>query len=90
MEKARRRAEEQRRLEEEERLRREELQRLQEEAEQDARRREEEEARMRSEAEDAFAIIGDLDSALKAFQVGEAGHTHQYDWGGIVLRFIIA
>ncbi len=33
-----------------------------------AKQRDNEESRLKKEAEDAFAIIGDLDSALKAFQ----------------------
>ena len=49
--------------------RKEELERLQAEAELAAKNREEEESKLKREAEDAFAIIGDLDSALKAFQV---------------------
>ena len=41
------------------------MQRLQEELEKTTKAQGEEEARLRREAEDAFAIIGDLDSALK-------------------------
>ena len=41
------------------------MQKLQDELERDAKAKEEEEARLKREAEDAFAIIGDLDSALK-------------------------
>ena len=65
--------EEHRRLEEERRRREEELKRAMEE---EARRKEEErrilaareeEAKISKQAEDAFAIIGDLDNALKGF-----------------------
>lgn len=42
-----------------------EMQKVQEELEKAMRVQEEEEARLKREAEDAFAIIGDLDSALK-------------------------
>ena len=56
-------------MEEEEKKKKEELERLQAEAELAAKQREEEESKLKREAEDAFAIIGDLDSALKAFQV---------------------
>ena len=73
-----RQEEEQKRLEEEERLKKEELQRLEEEAERAIKEREREEAMLRNEAEDAFAIIGDLDSALKAFQVYYIYHVHNY------------
>lgn len=45
------------------------MERLQNEAELAAKQREEEESKLKKDAEDAFAIIGDLDSALKAFQV---------------------
>lgn len=45
------------------------MEKLQAEAERAAREIEDEEMRMRQEAEDAYAIIGDLDFALKAFQV---------------------
>ncbi len=38
------------------------------EAERVAKQKQEEEQRIHAEAEDAFAIIGDLDNALKAFQ----------------------
>lgn len=56
-------------MQEEERKKQEELAQLQLEAERAARERAEEEMRLTKEAEDAFAIIGDLDFALKAFQV---------------------
>ena len=42
-----------------------EMQKLEEELAKATRAQEEEEARLKREAEDAFAIIGDLDSALK-------------------------
>ena len=45
------------------------MERLQEELEKATRAQEEEEARLKREAEDAFAIIGDLDSALKVSMV---------------------
>ena len=54
-----------RQLEEEERRKMLEMQKVQEELEKAMRVQEEEEARLKREAEDAFAIIGDLDSALK-------------------------
>lgn len=44
-----------------------EMQQLQDEIEKATREKEEEEARLKREAEDAFAIIGDLDSALKVW-----------------------
>jgi hypothetical protein len=65
--------EEHRRLEEERRRREEELKKaLEEEARQKAeeeriRMAREEEAKINRQAEDAFAIIGDLDNALKGF-----------------------
>lgn len=65
--------EEHRRLEEERRRREEELKRaMEEEARQKAEEERlkaahEEEARINKQAEDAFAIIGDLDNALKGF-----------------------
>ena len=64
-EEKRRQEEELRQLEEEEKRKLAEMQKLQEELERDAKAKEEEEARLKREAEDAFAIIGDLDSALK-------------------------
>lgn len=65
--------EEHRRLEEERRRREEELKKaMEEEARQKAEEERmkaarEEEARINRQAEDAFAIIGDLDNALKGF-----------------------
>lgn len=59
--------EEHRRLEEAARQQAEE-QAQREAAERWKKEREEEELKIRAQAEDAFAIIGDLDNALKAFQ----------------------
>lgn len=84
-EERRREEEELQRLQKEEEKKRAELAQLQEEAEREAKRREEEELRMQREAEDAYAIIGDLDFALKAFQVSDINN----QWVGWELRIYI-